>query len=181
MSAPPKPIGRVVVVGAGYGGATAAKYLRFFFQAEDGIRDKLVTGVQTCALPIYCELGGVLGACREMRPANRGARSVHSARFSPTLRGIPRGTTPSGPRRGDAAGVSVVRVAAAFGRPAAGRRRRQAIFGLFLLFAGMGVSPDSLPHVRRRSREQAAGLRRGAVPAHSRGSLRYLQILSPHH
>src|SRR5205823_10166176 len=24
-----------------------------FFQAEDGIRDKLVTGVQTCALPIY--------------------------------------------------------------------------------------------------------------------------------
>src|SRR2546425_11152943 len=24
----------------------------FFFQAEDGIRDKLVTGVQTCALPI---------------------------------------------------------------------------------------------------------------------------------
>src|SRR3989441_11073616 len=27
-------------------------YLLFFFQAEDGIRDKLVTGVQTCALPI---------------------------------------------------------------------------------------------------------------------------------
>src|SRR5207247_6668584 len=27
----------------------------FFFQAEDGIRDPLVTGVQTCALPI---LGG---------------------------------------------------------------------------------------------------------------------------
>src|SRR6478609_2955198 len=26
----------------------------FFFQAEDGIRDKLVTGVQTCALPIWC-------------------------------------------------------------------------------------------------------------------------------
>src|SRR5205823_871141 len=26
----------------------------FFFQAEDGIRDKLVTGVQTCALPIFC-------------------------------------------------------------------------------------------------------------------------------
>src|SRR5258708_31521508 len=26
--------------------------LFFFFQAEDGIRDDLVTGVQTCALPI---------------------------------------------------------------------------------------------------------------------------------
>src|SRR5687767_15464405 len=29
----------------------------FFFQAEDGIRDKLVTGVQTCALPIYAFSG----------------------------------------------------------------------------------------------------------------------------
>src|SRR5207248_6127603 len=27
--------------------------LLFFFQAEDGIRDRTVTGVQTCALPIY--------------------------------------------------------------------------------------------------------------------------------
>src|SRR5207244_4631512 len=27
----------------------------FFFQAEDGIRDDLVTGVQTCALPISRE------------------------------------------------------------------------------------------------------------------------------
>src|SRR5205085_6283647 len=33
----------------------------FFFQAEDGIRDLTVTGVQTCALPISC------AACR--RPA----------------------------------------------------------------------------------------------------------------
>src|SRR5258708_29471299 len=29
----------------------------FFFQAEDGIRDDLVTGVQTCALPISSVLG----------------------------------------------------------------------------------------------------------------------------
>src|SRR5215813_9481393 len=27
----------------------------FFFQAEDGIRDADVTGVQTCALPIFAE------------------------------------------------------------------------------------------------------------------------------
>src|SRR5205823_11541617 len=27
----------------------------FFFRAEDGIRDKLVTGVQTCALPIFAQ------------------------------------------------------------------------------------------------------------------------------
>src|SRR5699024_8341474 len=29
----------------------------FFFQAEDGIRYRNVTGVQTCALPIYTALG----------------------------------------------------------------------------------------------------------------------------
>src|SRR3712207_8541561 len=29
----------------------------FFFQAEDGIRDIGVTGVQTCALPIYALAG----------------------------------------------------------------------------------------------------------------------------
>src|SRR5258708_16260849 len=31
---------------------TSSHYDFFFFQAEDGIRDDLVTGVQTCALPI---------------------------------------------------------------------------------------------------------------------------------
>src|SRR5260221_1380264 len=29
------------------------RFFFFFFQAEDGIRDHCVTGVQTCALPIY--------------------------------------------------------------------------------------------------------------------------------
>src|SRR5260370_3951331 len=33
--------------------------VRFFFQAEDGIRDSSVTGVQTCALPI-CERAKIL-------------------------------------------------------------------------------------------------------------------------
>src|SRR5688572_32472539 len=31
----------------------------FFFQAEDGIRDLTVTGVQTCALPIYMALEAI--------------------------------------------------------------------------------------------------------------------------
>ena len=31
-------------------------FLCFFFQAEDGIRDVAVTGVQTCALPIFYEV-----------------------------------------------------------------------------------------------------------------------------
>src|SRR5436309_16065496 len=34
--------------------------LFFFFQAEDGIRDFHVTGVQTCALPISPVFGGKL-------------------------------------------------------------------------------------------------------------------------
>src|SRR5256884_1859396 len=35
----------------------------FFVQAEDGIRDVAVTGVQTCALPIY--VSGRNSACRQ--------------------------------------------------------------------------------------------------------------------
>src|SRR5258708_17678412 len=37
--------------GIAYGCSWSASI--FFFQAEDGIRDDLVTGVQTCALPIF--------------------------------------------------------------------------------------------------------------------------------
>src|SRR5690348_17514963 len=32
---------------------TIGRLVSFFFQAEDGIRDGRVTGVQTCALPIW--------------------------------------------------------------------------------------------------------------------------------
>src|SRR5690348_18468439 len=32
-------------------------FVFFFFQAEDGIRDGRVTGVQTCALPIFAVAG----------------------------------------------------------------------------------------------------------------------------
>src|SRR5207248_4048848 len=36
--------------------------LFFFFQAEDGIRDRTVTGVQTCALPIWAKSGVCVNA-----------------------------------------------------------------------------------------------------------------------
>src|SRR5256886_11894300 len=39
-------------------GSTTAVFCCFFFQAEDGIRDLTVTGVQTCALPIFNAKGG---------------------------------------------------------------------------------------------------------------------------
>src|SRR5256886_4054805 len=72
----------VVLVGSGKGGVgkstvsanvavalanLGCKVGLFFFQAEDGIRDLTVTGVQTCALPIY-------------------ARRVRCARYFPFLR-----------------------------------------------------------------------------------------------
>src|SRR2546430_5493005 len=37
----------------------------FFFQAEDGIRDLTVTGVQTCALPIFSETSRLTAAASE--------------------------------------------------------------------------------------------------------------------
>src|SRR3989441_5088799 len=52
----------------------------FFFQAEDGIRDKLVTGVQTCALPIS-RPGSVVACGGAGRLAlSEGLPSLHAAR-----------------------------------------------------------------------------------------------------
>src|SRR5207253_3374967 len=53
----------------------------FFFQAEDGIRDGHVTGVQTCALPISA------GGARLLRP-DRGRRR----RAPPAAAGEPLGS-----------------------------------------------------------------------------------------
>src|SRR2546430_14120300 len=39
------------------------RFLFFFFQAEDGIRDLTVTGVQTCALPIWARRPGPGRSC----------------------------------------------------------------------------------------------------------------------
>src|SRR5260370_10200170 len=50
----------------------------FFFQAEDGIRDSSVTGVQTCALPISAGDGGLLAtARRDGEGARRGRLSPY--------------------------------------------------------------------------------------------------------
>src|SRR2546430_17478045 len=51
-----------------------------FLQAEDGIRDLTVTGVQTCALPIYGGPGADLPAGHGPRTERRGRpRAVPSA------------------------------------------------------------------------------------------------------
>src|SRR2546421_7820324 len=41
-----------VIVRNSQSGVSVDRMVFFFFQAEDGIRDLIVTGVQTCALPI---------------------------------------------------------------------------------------------------------------------------------
>src|SRR2546430_1692599 len=84
----------------------------FFFQAEDGIRDLTVTGVQTCALPIYRATSKGSGGGRAVGPA-RGPvpRSrIHSERRGPAARagaGVP-GNGAWGDRR-LAHGVSAAR------------------------------------------------------------------------
>src|SRR5256885_3438462 len=62
----------------------------FFFQAEDGIRDYKVTGVQTCALPIWLTFARPddcgSGACRPGRASRDAERTgescgIHVARL----------------------------------------------------------------------------------------------------
>src|SRR2546430_5102928 len=57
----------------------------FFFQAEDGIRDLTVTGVQTCALPIY-----QLPDIKKIRPDVAG---VHSQVLQDVLKRVDRKST----------------------------------------------------------------------------------------
>src|SRR5260221_10635813 len=62
----------------------------FFFQAEDGIRDHCVTGVQTCALPISDQL------VRFFRP--------HAAPLNRVIEGLNRGGTAAAIRAARALG-----------------------------------------------------------------------------
>src|SRR5207249_5928430 len=52
----------------------------FFFQAEDGIRDRNVTGVQTCALPILLKPGFTLRRRRCARSLKRFTSSTGNGR-----------------------------------------------------------------------------------------------------
>src|SRR5437763_13761996 len=54
----------------------------FFFQAEDGIRDTSVTGVQTCALPIYLPVAD-LGAPVFTVPGAPRSATGRSSQFRP--------------------------------------------------------------------------------------------------
>src|SRR5699024_2613892 len=57
----------------------------FFFQAEDGIRDRHVTGVQTCALPIYGEEPSGASALEDSSAGSAVAGSVVSCAVGVSL------------------------------------------------------------------------------------------------
>src|SRR5437868_9056864 len=50
---------------------TCDSTIRFFLQAEDGIRDRNVTGVQTCALPISASSATAVARCSMVRSPKR--------------------------------------------------------------------------------------------------------------
>src|SRR2546426_7341065 len=91
-----------------------AQYLFFFFfQAEDGIRDYKVTGVQTCALPISISrrrLAQRVG--RHMRvlvdAVQDGTATARSEADAPQIDGVVRIENPGKLRAGDWAEVRIV-------------------------------------------------------------------------
>src|SRR5256885_9959298 len=101
----------------------------FFFQAEDGIRDYKVTGVQTCALPIFA----IAGAGLTLAP--RVAAVVVAWLLIAGLAG---------------AAVSLVRRAGRPAAPAAGGRpveatagtRAGGVVGVLAPAASAGASPE---------------------------------------
>src|SRR5260221_9522188 len=58
----------------------------FFFQAEDGIRDHCVTGVQTCALPISSDslVKALLIGSRSSHRSPQEAKTPHKPRHQPS-------------------------------------------------------------------------------------------------
>src|SRR6266481_7239418 len=63
-------------------------FVFFFFQAEDGIRDGTVTGVQTCALPIS---GGLQAAFTVSQGGSLAGIAPASARVPALIGGVGRG------------------------------------------------------------------------------------------
>src|SRR6266542_1598977 len=123
--------------------------LFFFFQAEDGIRDATVTGVQTCALPIF---GGV-----PCTPPG----SLHSARTSllapfrslTSIGGVPPASAkaPAGRRSfGEGGCTPPGSLHSALGAVAAERRRaaRTSLLAPFRSLTSVGLEAST---VHRRS------------------------------
>src|SRR2546430_13583538 len=70
----------------------------FFFQAEDGIRDLTVTGVQTCALPISSPLEAKTQLSKLVDQAARGEAFVIAKAGKPLVK-VAALEAPAAPRR----------------------------------------------------------------------------------
>src|SRR5256885_12724559 len=96
--------GSVLEGGFEGGIASSGVYVFFFFQAEDGIRDYKVTGVQTCALPIFAQgvrapLGGAADLVERAAEAAGAAAAAAGNAVSGRGEGIPqREPVPRGAR-----------------------------------------------------------------------------------
>src|SRR2546430_16725379 len=107
----------------------------FFFQAEDGIRDLTVTGVQTCALPISDLVRARAGHERREQD-DREYRRLHAEPpltpgRCPPRDGRPSMAVPRGPRRSSAPEERPRSALASRRTPAVGSRR-----------AGLGSIPS---------------------------------------
>src|SRR5438046_5900535 len=136
----------------------------FFFQAEDGIRDWSVTGVQTCALPISSARG---------RAGGRGLDVRRRRRHPPAAR-LP---APGGRDRVRRAGAAAVRAdrppegaRRLGGRRLRARRRKRAADGLRLAGGrrarpawAAGDRPARDPRLRRHPDAAATGGAPGAT------------------
>src|SRR5207244_9833941 len=103
----------------------------FFFQAEDGIRDDLVTGVQTCALPIFrsdavpCRCSSESGG-----PRHRG-RAGHGTRLVSVVAAWSRSRRRPWPAAGQEIGIASCRERVwSWGEGGATRERRRAAGGV---------------------------------------------------
>src|SRR2546427_3290082 len=97
----------------------------FFFQAEDGIRDLTVTGVQTCALPICAQMVKEV-ATKTSDLAGDGtttATVLAQAIFREGLKSVTAGSNPMSLKRGiDRAVENVVEELKKISVPTAGRK-----------------------------------------------------------
>src|SRR2546430_17601092 len=127
-------------------------YFSFFFQAEDGIRDLTVTGVQTCALPTTsagrtrCSASKKQGACSATRRTSAGGSCSSRARALTSLAG--RGRDRGGLAPGTASEEQRRGLAAARGEAHPGMRRQRLkrldVGQRRALVEGLGQQPVAL-------------------------------------
>src|SRR5688572_25214842 len=121
----------------------------FFFQAEDGIRDLTVTGVQTCALPISVNLAQAVAAYLGFR---HGCRYVHEAACHAAVAPVVRGAVTE----------ACAALQAEF--PAQARAIARDAAGALAEIANPGLG-DTIQRVARDPRRKLSSLERLVGPA----------------